>query len=366
MPMWKRHQRSKLRGETLESRRLLAFDSLIISEFMAANETVLKDEDGDFSDWIELHNPTSEPISLQGWSLTDDAADLSKWTLPAGTLAAHEYQLVFASGKDRRQSDEPLHTNFRLDAAGEFLGLVDPSGALVYSFGDAYPPQRGDVAFGLPIDQTALVTGDAEARWRVPQASDAALGDGWTTPGFDDASWSESTGAVGYDLRLGFPNVGFEAGDLREWSSSGEARGVTSAGGAVPSQGRWQASLLANATAVTRFSFETFLGLSRAALNSVGNVSATRGSAIKRDFYVEAGTEIQLDWNFLTDEPFFNGSQDFAFVSISPGNQVFKLAGVTDAEDLSNTPSGSRNRLPDLPLYVYRGGRVHARLGRGE
>ena len=29
----------------------------VISEFMADNDTVLADEDGDFSDWIEIHNP---------------------------------------------------------------------------------------------------------------------------------------------------------------------------------------------------------------------------------------------------------------------------------------------------------------------
>ena len=41
----------------------------IISEFMASNSTVLPDEDGDFSDWIEISNPTDDPIDLGGYHL---------------------------------------------------------------------------------------------------------------------------------------------------------------------------------------------------------------------------------------------------------------------------------------------------------
>ncbi len=335
--MWKRWQPASLRGEELEARHLLALDSLMITEFMAANETVLADEDGDFSDWIEIHNPTDQSVSLLGWTLTDDEAEPNKWPFPVGSLAAHDYLLVFASGKDRRGLDAPLHTNFRLDAGGEFLGLVDPSGTIVSPFGEIYPPQRSDVSFGVPIAQQALVTNDAAARWYVPQPIDESSGTRWTTPDFDDSQWSTSNGAVGYDLRAGYPNVGFEAADLTDWSGSGEVRAVTAATGATPSQGTWQASLMANANSVTRFSLETFLGLSRSALNRVGNVSATRGSAIKRTLVVEAGTTIELDWNFLTDEPYVNGSEDFGFVSISPGDQVIKLASVTDATRPSDT-----------------------------
>ena len=49
-----------------------------ITEFMAANGSELADEDGEFSDWIEIHNPDSAPISLAGYHLTDNAANLEK------------------------------------------------------------------------------------------------------------------------------------------------------------------------------------------------------------------------------------------------------------------------------------------------
>src|SRR3954470_10925008 len=64
--------------EWLESRSLLAAD-LIISEFLADNTAGLKDQDNEFSDWIEIRNTTAAPISLANWSLTDSDNNLTKW-----------------------------------------------------------------------------------------------------------------------------------------------------------------------------------------------------------------------------------------------------------------------------------------------
>ena len=74
----------------------------ILSEFMAQNDTVLADEDGAFSDWIEIYNPGTNSLNLNGHYLTDNATNLTKWQLPSHVLAAGGYVVVFASGKDRR------------------------------------------------------------------------------------------------------------------------------------------------------------------------------------------------------------------------------------------------------------------------
>lgn len=100
---------------------------LIINEFMAANQSGLTDEEGDYADWIELYNPDGQAINLAGWSLTDDPAQPEKWSFPDMTLGGGQYLLIFASGKDRRatKSGQSLHTNFRLDQSSEFLGLYN-------------------------------------------------------------------------------------------------------------------------------------------------------------------------------------------------------------------------------------------------
>lgn len=122
----------------------------VLTEFNASNRSGLADEDGEFSDWIEIHNPDAQAVSLAGYRLTDDALDPGGWTLPPITLEARGYVVVFASGKDRRDPLRPLHTDFQLAAAGEYLALVAPDGVTVVSaFAPAFPPQFEDESFGL-------------------------------------------------------------------------------------------------------------------------------------------------------------------------------------------------------------------------
>jgi len=121
----------------------------VISEFMAQNETVLADEDGDFSDWIEIFHSGPGATNLHGFYLTDDAANLTKWRLPAQTVAAGGYLVIFASGKNRAVAGAPLHTSFALNADGEYLALVASNGTtVVSSFGPTFPKQYADISYG--------------------------------------------------------------------------------------------------------------------------------------------------------------------------------------------------------------------------
>jgi hypothetical protein len=127
--------------------------ALVLSEFMADNKRTLNDEDGDSSDWIEIHNSGSDTASLAGWFLTDDPANLTKWCFPEIELVAGGYRVVFASGKDRTNPAAKLHTNFKLSAEGGFLALVDPAGQVVSQFGAAYPRQVTDVSYGWVLGE---------------------------------------------------------------------------------------------------------------------------------------------------------------------------------------------------------------------
>jgi hypothetical protein len=122
----------------------------ILSEFMAANTSVLADADGAFPDWIELHNPDGLPINLTGWYLTDSATNLTKWQFPATVLPAGGYLVVFASNKNRTEPGKELHTNFALSAGGEYLALVRPDGVSVASeFAPTFPAQTDNVSYGV-------------------------------------------------------------------------------------------------------------------------------------------------------------------------------------------------------------------------
>jgi hypothetical protein len=120
--------------------------TLRINEFMALNTSTLTDEDGDFSDWIEIYNPTDTGIDLMGWSLTDDQEDPGKWLFPQQTLAAKSYLIVFASNKNHAEAGQELHTNFALNGSGEYLSLLEPDGEAATEFNPAFPMQDADIS----------------------------------------------------------------------------------------------------------------------------------------------------------------------------------------------------------------------------
>ena len=178
----------KLAFETLEPRLVLNNGPLIISEFMADNETGITDEDGLWSDWIEIYNPTASPVNLDGWYLTDNAADLTQWRFPEILLEPGDYQLVFASNKNHSDPDAELHTNFRLSNDGEYLGLIRPDGLTVsHDFGEQYPPQYDDISYGMGQDITILIPENTDLAYRIPTDTDTILD--WTAVDYDDSSW---------------------------------------------------------------------------------------------------------------------------------------------------------------------------------
>jgi len=133
--------------------------SVVISEFVASNHAGLRDGDGNASDWIELYNTGGRAVSLDGWRLTDDAANLEKWRFPSGiSLPAKGFLLVIASGDavgDTIDAKGYPHTNFSLDKDGEYLALVDSSGRILHEYAPVFPPQEADISYGLWEDSLA-------------------------------------------------------------------------------------------------------------------------------------------------------------------------------------------------------------------
>ena len=171
-----------------------------INEFMANNDSVLQDDDLAYEDWIELHNPSSNAASLTGWHLTDNTNNLAEWTFPPLTLDPGAYLVVFASNKNRTNYPGTLHTDFRLDADGEYLALVRPDGTPEQAFAPVFPRQRADISYGISTSVHAeeVLLGDGHAVCASVPADDS-LGTGWTAVGFDDSSWPAGTLGVGFE-----------------------------------------------------------------------------------------------------------------------------------------------------------------------
>ena len=171
----------------------------IISEFMASNSTVIADEDGEYSDWIEIYNPTTSTINLDQWCLTDDAAILDKWRFPAVSIDPGTFMLVWASTKNRINPATPLHTSFSLSAKGEYLALVKPDGiTVVADFGTAYPPQATDISYGRQFATTTLIAAGQNAKYLVP--ANGTLGTSWRSTSFSDSTWTSGPTGLGFGI----------------------------------------------------------------------------------------------------------------------------------------------------------------------
>lgn len=118
---------------------------LVINEFCADNDSVNQDNAGEYNDWIEIYNPSSNDILLSEKYLTDRPDNLTKWQFPEDIIiGAGEYLLVWC---DEDQEQGSLHSNFALSAGGEFIALTSSDGITVIdsiSFG----LQTTDVSYG--------------------------------------------------------------------------------------------------------------------------------------------------------------------------------------------------------------------------
>ena len=188
-------------SETLEPRQLLAAHP-VISEFLARNDGLVDDGDGNTPDYIEIYNSGNEAVDLAGYRLTDDPTSLTKWTFPSRMLDPGDFALVYASGQDRDDYVDAggfLHTNFSLRRSGEYLALVSPDNHVMSEFGsmeEDYPEQLPNVSFGTAQSVT-LITPDTPSEYIIPGVT---LSD-WQAPDFDAAAagFAEGTMALGLE-----------------------------------------------------------------------------------------------------------------------------------------------------------------------
>ena len=186
---------------------LTSHAQLRINEFVADNDGSLLDQNGDDSDWIEIHNPGTTATTLTGHFLTDDENDPAKWAFPDISVPPGGYLVVFASGKDRSVAGEELHANFSLSTGGEYLALTGNNGITPLSFfSPEYPEQVHGLSYGTgsrdnPVTESqVLVPWPTNARWI---AAVADIGQSWQLNNFDDAGWNAAQTGIGFGY--GFP-----------------------------------------------------------------------------------------------------------------------------------------------------------------
>lgn len=134
---------------------------LVINEVVADNLSTLKDENGIYSDWIEIYNPTESAIELKGYYLSDSKNELSKWAFPDVTIDGDGYVIVFcdASTENHISTDSYfMHANFSINATSETIYLSDENENIIDSM--RLRDQKCDISYGRlygNLDETGFL-----------------------------------------------------------------------------------------------------------------------------------------------------------------------------------------------------------------
>jgi len=161
------------------------FGPVVINEVMSSNDKLVADDIGGYPDWIEIYNPTDQPINLAGMYLSDSS---TTWQIPSTcpdstTIKAHGYLLIWA---DDTPANGCLHADFAISASGEKITLKATDMVTVID------------TVTVPALETNISYG------RSPDMSDE-----WS---FFDQSTAGGTNGLGYTAMVDKPKISTKGG----------------------------------------------------------------------------------------------------------------------------------------------------------
>src|SRR6187399_2881868 len=123
---------------------------IVINEFVPANISGLTNSNGDYDDWIEIYNDGSSAVNLSGYGLSDDSNEPFKFRFPSYVLDDGHHVIIFIN----------------------------------------------DVNNNLPVNhwETAV---KANSTWKY-FAGISQPDTNWRNLSFDETTWSNGTGGIGY------------------------------------------------------------------------------------------------------------------------------------------------------------------------
>lgn len=124
---------------------------IVINEILASNLNYREDNYGDYDDLIELHNTTNDTINLEGYFLSDNQDDLTKWAFPYNdslfVLLPQDYVILWADNESFQGQD---HLSFNFSKDGESIFFVSPNGSTIIDQ-KSFPKQFADISYGRDV-----------------------------------------------------------------------------------------------------------------------------------------------------------------------------------------------------------------------
>lgn len=158
---WSNGQTNPYQSISLQSDSILVANFVIDSQFkephinevLTENNWSEEDRYAQHEPWIEIYNPNNYPISLDGYFITNNQNNPTKFALKTQTIAGNDYLLLFASGVTERGKE---HTNFKLET-GDTLYLIAPDSISVLQE-LTIPDLNSDQSFGSSPNGTLNYT----------------------------------------------------------------------------------------------------------------------------------------------------------------------------------------------------------------
>ncbi|MFA4851161.1 MAG: CotH kinase family protein [Bacteroidales bacterium] len=117
---------------------------IVINEIMAVNNTTVQNNNGQYSDWVEIYNNTADSVSLDYLNLSDDVTNPTRWQFPADVIIPpYGFLIVWA---DNDTSSSELHCDFKFSGSGEHAVISYSNGYVVDSI--SFPAQSTDITWG--------------------------------------------------------------------------------------------------------------------------------------------------------------------------------------------------------------------------
>ena len=104
---------------------LTPFPSLWINELQADNLTGITNSAGQHTGWLELYNPSTNVVSLNGLYLANNYTNLLQWAFPSNAVInPGQFKVIFADGETNLSTTNELHTSFVLPSGTGSLALT--------------------------------------------------------------------------------------------------------------------------------------------------------------------------------------------------------------------------------------------------
>lgn len=101
------------------------FPTIWINELQADNLTGITNSAGQHVPWVELFNPGSNTISLNGIYLANNYTNLLQWPFPSNSsIGAGQFKVIFADGQTNLGTTNELHANFVLPSRTGSVALT--------------------------------------------------------------------------------------------------------------------------------------------------------------------------------------------------------------------------------------------------